>query len=84
MQDHETVAIIGAGGIGFDVAEYLVHDDRHNFYETWGIDTELEQRGGLNAAEDDVEANRPYAPAIVEEDGEVDWVKPPAGSTAWA
>ena len=48
----ETVAIIGAGGIGFDVAEYLVHDDRHNFYETWGIDTELEQRGGLNAAED--------------------------------
>ena len=48
----ETVAIIGAGGIGFDVAEYVVHDDRHNFYETWGIDTELEQRGGLSAAED--------------------------------
>jgi 2,4-dienoyl-CoA reductase (NADPH2) len=48
----DTVAIIGAGGIGFDVAEYLVHDNRHNFYETWGIDTELEQRGGLNTAED--------------------------------
>ena len=48
----ETIAIIGAGGIGFDVAEYLVHDDRHNFYETWGIDTKLEQRGGLNTAED--------------------------------
>lgn len=48
----ETIAIIGAGGIGFDVAEYVVHDDRHNFYETWGIDTELEQRGGLSAAED--------------------------------
>jgi 2,4-dienoyl-CoA reductase (NADPH2) len=48
----DTVAIIGAGGIGFDVAEYLVHDEGYNFYETWGIDTELERRGGLNAAED--------------------------------
>lgn len=48
----EAIAIIGAGGIGFDVAEYVVHDDRHNFYETWGIDTQLEHRGGLNAAED--------------------------------
>ena len=48
----DTVAIIGAGGIGFDVAEYLVHDNRHNFYETWGIDTKLEQRGGLKTAED--------------------------------
>ena len=48
----ETIAIIGAGGIGFDVAEYLVHDEGYNFYETWGIDTELERRGGLNAAAD--------------------------------
>ena len=48
----DTIAIIGAGGIGFDVADYVVHDDRHNFYETWGIDIGLEQRGGLNVAED--------------------------------
>jgi 2,4-dienoyl-CoA reductase (NADPH2) len=48
----DTIVIIGAGGIGFDVAEYLVHNDRHNFYETWGIDKQLEQRGGLNAPED--------------------------------
>lgn len=48
----DTIAIIGAGGIGFDVAEYVVHDDRHNFYETWGIDTQLEQRGGLHTAAD--------------------------------
>jgi len=48
----ETVAIIGAGGIGFDVAEYVVHDDRYNFYETWGIDTQLEQRGGVHTAVD--------------------------------
>jgi 2,4-dienoyl-CoA reductase (NADPH2) len=48
----DTIAIIGAGGIGFDVAEYVVHDDRYNFYETWGIDRQLERRGGLHAAAD--------------------------------
>ena len=42
----DTIAIIGAGGIGFDVAEFLVHDGRHDFYETWGIDKELGERGG--------------------------------------
>lgn len=48
----DTIAIIGAGGIGFDVAEYLLHDDRRSFYDTWGIDTKLKQRGGLSASED--------------------------------
>ncbi|MES2265068.1 MAG: NADPH-dependent 2,4-dienoyl-CoA reductase [Pseudomonadota bacterium] len=49
----QRVAIIGAGGIGFDTAEFLAHDDTHagsdteRFYEEWGIDTSLEQRGGL-------------------------------------
>jgi len=45
------VAIIGAGGIGFDVAEYLSqpsHDeDRAAFYAEWGIDHSLTQRGGV-------------------------------------
>lgn len=45
------VAIIGAGGIGFDVAEYLSqpsHDeDRAAFYAEWGIDHSLTQRGGI-------------------------------------
>ena len=27
------VAIIGAGGIGFDVAEFLIHDDSDNFFK---------------------------------------------------
>jgi 2,4-dienoyl-CoA reductase (NADPH2) len=49
------VAIIGAGGIGFDVAEYLGHD-HHNgpdfptaerFTRQWGIDMTLEARGGV-------------------------------------
>ena len=51
------VAVIGAGGIGFDVSEYLVHysgQDRtaqevtpEAFWQEWGIDPELKQRGGL-------------------------------------
>ena len=47
------VAIIGAGGIGFDVAEYLTHAGDsgavapRKFYAEWGIDTEYAQAGGL-------------------------------------
>ena len=45
------VAVLGAGGIGFDVAEFLVHspgaDPRADFYRSWGVDTTLSARGGL-------------------------------------
>lgn len=47
------VAIIGAGGIGFDTAEYLTHEgtptslDVDAFLREWGIDKTLEQKGGL-------------------------------------
>lgn len=44
------VAIIGAGGIGFDVAEYLVTNsptDEDDFYKEWGIDLQGTNRGGL-------------------------------------
>lgn len=44
------VAIIGAGGIGFDVAEFLTHkphESKEAFYEEWGIDIHNEHRGGL-------------------------------------
>jgi 2,4-dienoyl-CoA reductase (NADPH2) len=47
------VAIIGAGGIGFDVAEYLTHEGDsgavapRKFYAEWGIDTGYAQAGGL-------------------------------------
>ncbi len=47
------VAVIGAGGIGFDVAEYLTHSDDHGdpidaYRKTWGIDPAYtDQRGGL-------------------------------------
>ena len=54
-----TVAIVGAGGIGFDVAEYLCHDPAHPpsstdipaFMREWGIDMTLSQRGGLTEEE---------------------------------
>lgn len=50
------VAIIGAGGIGFDVAEFLTHAGAspslvpEKFFAEWGIDPEYRQRGGLTAA----------------------------------
>ncbi len=53
------VAIIGAGGIGFDVAEYLLHELAPNgadhgaaegvgaFFSEWGVDTAPDAPGGL-------------------------------------
>lgn len=51
------VAIIGAGGIGFDTAEFLSHAGEsgslnpEKFYDEWGIDTEYEHVGGLKPAQ---------------------------------
>jgi 2,4-dienoyl-CoA reductase (NADPH2) len=52
------VAIIGAGGIGFDVGEYLLHDPSHplpvpvaEWTREWGVDLEARTGGGLVAAE---------------------------------
>ncbi len=47
------VAIIGAGGIGFDTAEFLTHDknnsptDLNEFLNYWGIDQNFEASGSL-------------------------------------
>lgn len=45
----KTVAVIGAGGIGFDVAEWLTHETStpHQFYAEWGIDITSSHRGGV-------------------------------------
>lgn len=50
----ERVAIIGAGGIGFDVGEWLTHkhtDTNQQFYDEWGIDLTMAHRGGLKKPE---------------------------------
>ena len=52
----QRVAIIGAGGIGFDVAEFLVEHapspttDVTRWTREWGVDMQLDARGGLVAA----------------------------------
>jgi 2,4-dienoyl-CoA reductase (NADPH2) len=57
----ERVAIIGAGGIGFDVAEYLAHEghpsasmDVAQFLREWGIDPDNEARGGVEGVVADI------------------------------
>ena len=60
----EKVAIIGAGGIGFDVAEYLVHEGESPtenldlWKREWGVGDPSTDRGGLDPA-----GPRPEAPA---------------------
>jgi 2,4-dienoyl-CoA reductase (NADPH2) len=52
----KTVALIGAGGIGFDTAEFLLHEgtspslDKAKFFAEWGVDTAYGTRGGLAPA----------------------------------
>jgi len=50
----QRVAIIGAGGIGFDVAEFLTHQHpvpKEQFYNEWGIDIYGKFRGGIKPPE---------------------------------
>lgn len=53
----KTVAIIGAGGIGFDVAEYLshnpdmTHDETQAYMKEWGVDIDMETPGFFTKAE---------------------------------
>ena len=47
------VAVIGAGGIGFDISEYLIlsgpsaSQDIETFMQEWGIDMSFQARGGV-------------------------------------
>ncbi|WP_299648962.1 NADPH-dependent 2,4-dienoyl-CoA reductase [uncultured Tateyamaria sp.] len=58
------VAVIGAGGIGFDVSEYLVHEGESptenlpEWMEEWGVADTEEHRGGLSP-----QGPQPDAPA---------------------
>ncbi|MBZ6176256.1 MULTISPECIES: NADPH-dependent 2,4-dienoyl-CoA reductase [Streptomyces] len=61
----DRVAILGAGGIGFDVAKYLTdggdkaHEDPGTYFRRWGVDTGYRAPGGLAAPE------RPAPPRTV-------------------
>ncbi|MGB1236483.1 MAG: FAD-dependent oxidoreductase, partial [Planktomarina sp.] len=52
-----SVAVIGAGGIGFDISEVLLHEgtstavDTKAFMAEWGIDMTLTARGGVEGIE---------------------------------
>jgi 2,4-dienoyl-CoA reductase (NADPH2) len=50
----QRVAVIGAGGIGFDVSEFLLHRageplpmSRDAWLDEWGVDLAVRERGGL-------------------------------------
>jgi len=71
------VAVIGAGGIGFDVSEYLLHHDdaddhdkrahevdADEFLINWGVDKNLSKRGGL-LPEEDVKMTKPHREIIL-------------------
>jgi 2,4-dienoyl-CoA reductase (NADPH2) len=62
----KSVAIIGAGGIGFDMAEYLSQTghsaslDVDKFLQEWGVDKTLQNRGGLAKPEQENSAREIY------------------------
>lgn len=51
------VAIVGAGGIGFDVAEFITHHgdspslNTELFMKEWGVDINMEHQGGVKGVE---------------------------------
>ncbi|MFJ5269655.1 FAD-dependent oxidoreductase [Streptomyces sp. NPDC088358] len=53
----DRVAILGAGGIGFDVAEYLTDggdkasEDPATYFRNWGVDMDYRAPGGLGTPE---------------------------------
>ncbi|MCF6279944.1 MAG: NADPH-dependent 2,4-dienoyl-CoA reductase [Flavobacteriaceae bacterium] len=55
------VAVIGAGGIGFDVSEYLAHEGESTsqnidaWLKEWGIDKSLKSRSGIEGVVSEIE-----------------------------
>lgn len=55
------VAVIGAGGIGFDLSEYLLHEGSSStlqldaWLKEWGIDKSMEARGGIAGVKPQIE-----------------------------
>ncbi|MEC8286989.1 MAG: FAD-dependent oxidoreductase, partial [Bacteroidota bacterium] len=63
----KSVALMGAGGIGFDVAEYITHEgkstalDTSAFMKEWGVDMQLDARGCIEV----IKADKPNNPREV-------------------
>jgi 2,4-dienoyl-CoA reductase (NADPH2) len=84
------VAIIGAGGIGFDVAELITHAgtpgslDVDVFAKEWGIDFKNHPRGGVTGVVPEVASRRARGLAASAQ-GRAPWARalaaPPAGRT---
>ena len=61
------VAVVGAGGIGFDVTDFLTHNSGsthgsvEEFMSEWGVDMQLTARGGVEG----VTADEPESPREV-------------------
>jgi 2,4-dienoyl-CoA reductase (NADPH2) len=67
VQVGKRVAIIGAGGIGFDVAEFLLHNpvfplplEINHWCDEWGVDLTSENPGGLYPPELATPPAEPY------------------------
>ena len=62
----KSVAVIGAGGIGFDVSEYITHEGESGavapakFYREWGVDPDYARAGGLCPPEVEASARQVY------------------------
>ncbi|WP_440651930.1 oxidoreductase [Cysteiniphilum sp. 19S12-1] len=60
------VAVIGAGGIGFDVSVFLVFagkkigENMQGYYREWGVDVTLAHRGGVTKPHESVPAAEVY------------------------
>jgi 2,4-dienoyl-CoA reductase (NADPH2) len=57
----ENVAIIGAGGVGFDVATFLTHEKPYetaSFLSSWAVDQSFSMPGGLLNEKTDLKTNR--------------------------
>jgi len=62
----KSVAIMGAGGIGFDVGEYLSHqgpsitENKEAWFKEWGVDIENKTSGGLQPMEIEASPRKLY------------------------
>ncbi len=62
VEPGKKIGVIGAGGIGFDVATYLLatpkEHDIKGFLKSWGVDLGYDHRGALNSSTDMEQSSR--------------------------